>query len=77
MCRADSSIGASEYDNVLHGLRFKAWIMSLLEVGDSEVSKDDVNGLLESACDKTENFKHCKCRNGGLELNYIPWKAQI
>ena len=66
---ADSCIGASENDNVLHGLRCKTWILYSSKVVRSEEVKEDVNDLLKGAHGTKKNISHCKCRDGVLEPN--------
>lgn len=66
---ADPGIGASENDNVLHGLKCKTWVFDSSKVVYSEEVKEDVDCLLKDAYGTTKDISHRKCKYGVLEPN--------
>ena len=66
---ADSCVGASEDDDVLHGLRCEIWIFYSVEVVDGEEVKREVYGLLKTAYGLDEDINHSDCGDGVLGWN--------
>ena len=66
---ADPGIGASENDNVFHGLRCKTWVFGSSKVVRSEEVKEEVDGLLEDAHGTNKDINYCICRDSVPEPN--------
>ena len=68
---ANSCIGASEDDNMLHGLRFRTWTYCFPKVIGSEEVKEEINGILKGARDTKKEISHFfDARNGVPSTEY-------